>query len=367
MARRTHSDAEWMEQAIALAREGVGRTRPNPPVGAVVCAGARVVGSGFHRVAGGPHAEVEALQEAGRKARGATLYVTLEPCSTAGQTPPCTDAITAAGIRRVVAAVRDPNPRHSGRGFRRLRADGIDVAVGAGASSARVLIEPFSKWIRHGRPFVTLKLATTLDGKIADSARRSKWITSAESRRWVQDLRRQADALMVGVGTVLADDPSLTPRPCKGRSPYRVILDSRGRTPLSARVLTDNRATKTIIATTRQCPAARRKRIERTGASVLVCRESRGRVSVASVLSELGKMGVLHVLCEGGGAVAGCLQRDGLVDSLALFIGASLIGVDGVSSVEGVSWPLCDAPRFDIRDCRLCGGDVVIEARPRRK
>jgi diaminohydroxyphosphoribosylaminopyrimidine deaminase/5-amino-6-(5-phosphoribosylamino)uracil reductase len=238
-------DIGWMREALALARRGVGRTRPNPPVGAVVVRDGRVVGRGFHRRAGMAHAEVEALRDAGGAAAGATLYVTLEPCSSWGRTGPCTEAIVAAGIRRVVVAARDPNPKHAGRGFRILRRAGVAVATGVLAAEGRELLAPFSRWVETGLPWVTLKLGMSVDGRLADATGRSQWITSPASRARVQDMRRTADAIIVGVGTALADDPSLTCRRYPASKPWRVIVDSRGRLPLKARVLTDGAAGRT--------------------------------------------------------------------------------------------------------------------------
>ncbi len=240
----------WMLRALELAGCGEGLTRPNPPVGAVLVRHGRIVGEGWHRKAGGAHAEIEALNQAGQNARGATLYVTLEPCSTFGRTPPCTSAILAAGISRVVAAVRDPDPRHRGRGFQLIRRAGIDVVVGCCKHEAAALIAPFARRLVSGRPWVALKLGMTFDGKIADAAGRSRWITGAAARREVQRLRRASDAVLVGSGTILADDPALLPRPRHGRKTCRIVADARGRTPPSAKIFHKTGAGPLIIATT---------------------------------------------------------------------------------------------------------------------
>ena len=232
-------DERWMRRALALARRGEGCTRPNPPVGAVVVVRNRLVGQGYHQIAGGPHAEVHALRKAGRHSAGATLYVTLEPCSTQGRTPPCTDAIIAAGVRRVVVAVRDPNPRHAGRGLIVLRRKGIEIHEGVVADQATELLRPFAKWIQHKTPYVTLKLAMTLDGRIADAQGRSQWITGPAMRGAVHALRRRVDAILVGRETAAIDDPNLLPRPARGRQPFRVVVDSRGRLPPNLRMLHD--------------------------------------------------------------------------------------------------------------------------------
>lgn len=359
----TANDTKWMTEALRLARLGEGLTRPNPPVGAVVVKNGRLVGRGYHRKAGGPHAEIHALRQAGSRARGATLYVTLEPCSTFGRTPPCTEAIVRAGITRVVAAVPDPNPRHAGRGFRLLRRAGLDVAYGVCAEAARDILAPFASSMTRQRPYVTLKLAESLDGRIADSAGRSKWISGSAARAVVQGLRRQADAVLVGAGTVRLDNPSLLPRPAKGRSPYRVIVDAAGRVPASLRVFSDEFASQTLLATTKRCPVRRRRDYAARGARVMVLPDSGRGVSLPALLKSLHGLGVLHVLCEGGGELAASLVRADLVDELVLFMAPVIIGGDGVGAMGGKGWPLADAPRLRIVETCLVGGDVMIRAK----
>lgn len=355
------SDERWMRRALALARRGVGLTRPNPPVGALIVAGGRKVGAGWHQIAGGPHAEVIALLQAGRRARGATLYVTLEPCSTWGRTPPCTDAILAAGLRRVVAAVRDPNPKHAGRGLRLLRRRGVKVAVGICAAEAQELIVPFRQWMLAGRPFVTLKLGLTLDGRIADCRGASRWITSAAARARVQALRRQADAILVGGGTVRADNPRLQPRPAGGRCPWRVVATTSGWLPPRCRLLHDAAARCTIVATT--SAGARRLARVKTAARIWALPGRGGQINVRALLQRLGAAGCLHVLCEGGGKLAGALLRAGLVDELQLFVAPKLLGGDAAPAVAG-GWPLAAAPQFAIRTVERLGPDLLIRARP---
>src|SRR5438093_5258562 len=241
-----------MAQALALAWRGAGQTSPNPPVGAVVVHRGKVIGTGYHRRAGGPHAEVVALRQAGRRARGATLYVTLEPCCHLNKrTPPCVPLIIASGIKRIVVAMRDPNPQVRGRGLAALRRAKLQVSVGMGAEEAERLIEPYRRLITTGRPFVTLKVAATLDGKIATAKGESRWITSVEARRKVHDLRAHADAILVGIRTVLADDPSLTVRTgsSRRRAPLRVVLDPSLRIPRTAKVLTAGRAPTWMVTT----------------------------------------------------------------------------------------------------------------------
>lgn len=356
MPRVQPDDLRFMLRAIALARRGEGLTRPNPPVGAVVVRDGRIVGEGWHRKAGGPHAEVHALRAAGEKARGATVYVTLEPCSTHGRTPPCTGALIAAGVKRVVVASLDPNPKHAGRGLTLLRKAGIAVTTGVAEAEACALIEPFSKWILTKRPWVTLKLGMTLDGRIADAAGRSRWITSPASRREVQNLRRRADAILIGRETARADDPSLLPVPPRGRKPWRVVVDTNGSLPATLRVFTDEANERTLLATTRGEPSATR----------LVLPASKGHVSLRALLRELGRRGLLHVVCEGGGELASALWRDGLVDEAWLFLAPKLLGGSARPAFGGTGWPLARAPELEVREVRRVGPDTLIVARPKK-
>lgn len=318
-----------MRQALRQARRGVGRTSPNPPVGAVVVAAhGAVVGRGFHRRAGMPHAEVEALGAAGNAARGGTLVVTLEPCAHHGRTPPCTDAILAAGVRRVVIGVSDPNPHVSGGGAQRLAAAGIDVKAGVLETACADLIAPFSKFVRTGLPWVTLKLAASLDGRIATSTGDSRWITGPDSRRYTHRLRDQHDAILVGAETVRRDDPELTCRLRGGRNPLRVVLDGRLRLPAAARVLCD-KAAPTLIIAGRSAPA-RRAGISRTSAvEILRLPDRDGVVSPRALLRALGRRGIVSVLVEGGAQVAAQLLRAQMVDRLLCFLAPILIGGDG--------------------------------------
>ncbi len=354
------ADRRWMGLALALARRGEGLTRPNPPVGAVVVAGRRLVGQGFHRKAGGPHAEVYALRQAGLKARGATLYVTLEPCSTWGRTPPCTDAILVAGVKRVVVAAGDPNPRHRGRGLALLRRAGVQVTRGVCEAEASGMIRPFAAWMCAGRPWATLKLAVTLDGRIADADRRSRWITGPGARRVVQDLRRASDAVMVGAGTAVADDPSLLPRPARGRNPWRVIVDSTGRLPLAATVLTDESRQRTLVATTWRCPESRARGYERAGAQVVRLPVAGSKVLLTALMTALHERQVMRVLCEGGGELAAGLLQAGLVDEIVLFVAPKVLGGRAVNAVGGAGWPLAAAPQFALESMERCGQDVVL-------
>ena len=353
-----------MREALRLARRGEGLTRPNPPVGAVVVRGDRCVGRGTHLRAGAAHAEIKALRAAGSAARGSTLVVTLEPCSTTGRTGPCTDAVLAAGIRRVVVASRDPNPAHAGRGLRILRRAGLEVVSGVLRREGDALIAPFRTWILHGRSFVTLKLGVTLDGRIADAGGRSQWITGAAARREVQRLRRRADAVLIGTRTALRDNPKLTVRRSVRHSPARVVLDARGRLPLSAAVLNDDLASRTIVVVGRDCPERRQRAYTRRGATVWVLPGRTTSLSVKRLVHRLGRAGFLHVLCEGGGELAASLMRARCVDAYRFFVAPAVLGGGGVPAVGGRGWRLADAPRLRFTEVTRIGEDLMIGAEP---
>jgi len=324
-----HDDAYYMRLALRLGRRGLGRTSPNPPVGAVVVGGRKVVGRGFHRKAGLAHGEAEALRDAGKKARGATLYVTLEPCAHHGRTPPCTDAIIAAGVRRVVIGTRDPNPNVRGNGTGRLRAAGIDVNTGAEQAACDELIAAFRKHVTTGMPLATLKLAASLDGRIATATGESRWITSEASRRYAHRLRAEHDAILVGAETVLRDDPELTCRLRGGRNPLRVILDGRLRLPLKAKVLTNTQAAATLVVTGQQASVAKIRQIEARGATVVCLPARAGRISMTRLMRMLGRRGIMSVLIEGGATVAAAALAARVVDRLLIFYAPKLIGGDG--------------------------------------
>jgi diaminohydroxyphosphoribosylaminopyrimidine deaminase/5-amino-6-(5-phosphoribosylamino)uracil reductase len=315
-------DIAWMRRALANAEHGWGQTAPNPMVGAVVVSGDAVVADGWHARFGEPHAEVIALREAGARARGATLYVTLEPCTHHGKTPPCVDAIIAAGIARVVIAARDPNPRASG-GVEKLRAAGITVETGVEEAAARELNAPFFNAFTSDRPWVVLKLAVSADGAVADPSGKRRWITGESSRRHVHRMRASADAVAVGIGTVLADDPDLTVRdaPAPRRQPTRVVFDSTLRIPLESKVVRTARATPTIVVA-HVDDARRRAGREAAGVPVVVATD------LAAALRELRRRDIGSVLLEGGPTLAGAFLRAGLVDRLALFIAPVTLGPD---------------------------------------
>jgi len=322
-----------MARALALAARGLGRTHPNPPVGAVFVRDGRVVGEGFHTRAGGPHAEIEALRRAGSRARGAELFLTLEPCTHHGRTPPCVEALLPLGLRRVVVATSDPNPRVRGRGIHRLRAAGVEVVLGPGRAEARELLAGFRSLMLAGRPLVTLKLAMTLDGRIAARGGDARWITGPEARRLAHRLRDRHDAVLVGAGTVRADDPRLTCRLPGGHDPIRVVLAGAGlELPSRARVLRPGGPPTWVIAPRGAAPA-RVEALRRRGLEVMTLPARGGRVGFAAVARALGARGLTSVLVEGGATVAAGALRAGIVDRVVLFLAPLLLGGDGVPGI----------------------------------
>jgi len=360
------SDEEYMRLALQLAARGKGRTSPNPMVGCVIVKDGVIAAQGYHEQAGGPHAEVVALRAAGDKARGASLYVNLEPCCHYGRTPPCTEAIIAAGIRRVICAMEDPNPRVSGKGIARLRQAGIEVITGVMDAEARKLNEAFCRFITDGRPFTIIKAAMSLDGKIACGSGDSKWISGEQGRMLVHEWRHEVDAVMVGIGTVLADDPRLTARlpGNKGRQPLRVIVDSRSRTPVNAAVLDQTLGTPPLIAVTEDAPDARVRVLISAGAEVLVLPREKSGVRLSALLAELGRRGIMSVMVEGGGSLNAGLLKDGLVDKVRIFIAPKLIGGrNAITWLEGEDIAsMMDARTVRIDACRQVGQDLLVEA-----
>ncbi|MDI3317556.1 MAG: bifunctional diaminohydroxyphosphoribosylaminopyrimidine deaminase/5-amino-6-(5-phosphoribosylamino)uracil reductase RibD [Bacillota bacterium] len=361
----------WMRRALELAERGRGRTRPNPMVGAVLVRDGEVVGEGFHERAGAPHAEVRALGAAGDRARGSTLYVTLEPCRHWGRTPPCTRALIRAGVRRVVAAMEDPDPRVAGQGLAELRAAGVEVAVGLMGEEARRLNEAYLTHRRLGRPFVTMKYAMTLDGRIATAARDSRWVSGEAARRRVHELRAQVDLVAVGVETVLADDPLLTVRLAEegpeGRpNPIRLVLDSRARTPLESRLLGTAAEAPVWIATTRHAPAERLEALRAAGAEILLLPDRDGRVDLRALFAELGRRGLLHVLLEGGATIHGAALAARVVDRLMVFVAPRIAG--GSAALGPVGDPgvrrMAEALRLRPVACEPVGEDWLIVAEP---
>ena len=354
-----------MAQAIQLARDCEGLSAPNPPVGAVIVRGHRVVGRGAHRKAGTPHAEIHALREAGARAAGATLYVTLEPCSTTGRTGPCVEAIAAAGIRRAVLGSIDPNPDHRGRGVRRLRRSSVEVTTGVLQPETDALLAPFACWVTENRPYLSLKLAMTLDGRIADARGTSRWITGPRSRERVQALRRRADAIMVGAETARRDDPSLSPRPARDRRPRRVIVAGKGPLPTSLKCFRDRHANRTLVAVPAGAAGVWQQQFSKTPVTILpVAADRRGGVRVQSLLRNLAKRDVMHVLCEGGGQLAGSLIRAACVDEYHLVYAPRFLGESGRPSVGQGGWALLRAPRLTVSAVEQLGDDLWVTARP---
>jgi len=319
-----------MQRALQLAREALGRTAPNPTVGAVIVRDGQIVGEGFHPRAGEPHAEIFALRQAGERARGADIYVTLEPCAHQGRTGPCADALIAAGIKGVFAAIVDPNPQVAGRGLQRLQAAGITVELGLCAAEAQKLIAPFAWHIRHQTPYTLYKAAMTFDGQLATASGDSRWVSSPPSRERVHQLRDQVDAIMVGIETVLADDPQLTTRlPEGGRDPLRIVVDSRLRIPLDSRVVNLNSKAKTLIATTDQADTDKISALQAAGCEVLVLPADAGRVSLTELWRQLGARGVQFLLLEGGRTLAAEVLRHRLLNAIQLYLAPKLVGGQG--------------------------------------
>ncbi|MFZ0908718.1 MAG: bifunctional diaminohydroxyphosphoribosylaminopyrimidine deaminase/5-amino-6-(5-phosphoribosylamino)uracil reductase RibD [Candidatus Acidiferrales bacterium] len=355
-------DAFWMARALELARRGTGLASPNPMVGAVVVRKGRVIGEGFHIYEGRKHAEIVALEKAGSAARGATLYVNLEPCSHTGRTGPCSRAIIAAGIKRVVASIRDPNRLVAGGGFRELRDAGVEIDVGIADGEARVLNESFAKWIRTRLPFVTLKSAMTIDGKIAAARGRATSITSSVSRAAVQQLRHASDTILTGIGTVLTDDPLLTDRTGlpRRRPLLRVVMDSRLRLPLRS-ALVKSAHEDVLIFTLASAKSAKARALGRAGVEVVQLPRRGKRPDLRAALVELGKRQVLGVLLEAGSELNGAALSAGIVDKTALFIAPKIFGS---SDVMWARWPSGSrAAMQPLRDmkCRQSGTDILLE------
>ncbi len=363
----------YMRRALALARRGAGWTSPNPMVGAVVLdSDGQKAGEGWHRAFGGPHAEAEALAEAGDRARGGTLYVTLEPCNHHGKTPPCAEAVIAAGISRVVCAMEDPNPSVSGGGLARLRENGVDTLCGVLEDRAREMNEAWLHWLSTGRPIAVVKAASTLDGRIATRTGDSKWVTGKKARAWVHRMRHETDAILVGVGTVLADDPRLTARVPgkKTRDPLRVILDTGLSTPPWAAVLRGHSDSDTLIICGPEAQDARREALAAAGARVEAVPLGPGaRVDLSAALSLLGRLSVTSLLVEGGARVLASFLAAGLVDRMHLFLAPKFLGGDdGVPlfSGEGAE-KMADCTRLSDPSVCLVGEDVLVTGRPEKR
>jgi diaminohydroxyphosphoribosylaminopyrimidine deaminase/5-amino-6-(5-phosphoribosylamino)uracil reductase len=371
------NDKIFMKKALALAARAKGRTSPNPMVGAVVVKGGTIIGAGYHKKAGTPHAEILALKKAGQNAKNATLYVTLEPCChTDKKTPPCTKEIIRSKIKKVVVAMTDPNPKVSGKGISELQEAGIQTQVGIMEPEAERLNEAFTKFISTKRPFVTLKIAQSIDGRIATARGESKWITGPEARAYVHRLRNEFDAVLVGIGTVKKDDPSLDCRMPGGRNPFRIVLDSSLQIPLNSKILRHGDG-KTIIAATILAPERKIEQIRKQGHTVLVINGTRTskkrradnpgpgvlQVDLKRLMKELGKMEITAVMIEGGSSVAAAALSEKIVDKVLFFIAPKIIGgTDAVPSVGGKS-PLLlkHALNLNIAHITTFGSDICME------
>lgn len=355
--------ARFMRLAIKLAEKGLGRTSPNPAVGSVVVRNGKIIGRGYHEKAGLAHAEVNALLDAGKKAKDSTLYVTLEPCSHFGRTPPCVQAIINSGIKKVVIGSIDPNPKVRGKGIRILEKNGIEVVKDVLREECLALNEAYVKYITKKTPFVILKLATTLDGKIATLTGDSKWITSLESRKYVHRLRARVDCVMAGGGTILKDDPRLTVRLIKGKSPARAVLDGSLKIPVNAKIF-DSSDERVFIFTSAKANKDKIKLFEEKGAEVIRVKESKEGLSVKGVLKELGKRGVTNVLIEGGSRLAASALKEGVVDKAIFIIAPKIIGGDGVDCVGSIGVKMVDEA-FGLKKTKVkcLGKDIIVQGR----
>ena len=359
-----------MTLALRLAAKGRGTSGPNPMVGAVVVKRDKIIGQGFHLKPGTPHAEILALRQAGKLAQGATLYVTLEPCChLEKRTPPCVPEILRSGVRRVVVAMQDPNPSVKGKGAAALRRAGLSITIGVACSEAEELNMAYCHWMKTGRPYVTLKAGMTLDGKLATATGESRWITGERSRREVHQLRGDVDAVLIGLGTVLADDPSLTARTgprleqLASKQPLRIVVDSRLRTPVKAQILAQQDKAKTIVATTAAASAARRSVLQKQGIEILTLPGLQGRVSLPALLKHLGRRGIMSLLVEGGSEVNAAMLKAKLVDHICLYIAPLLLGGQNAKGVIGGTSPARLADAIEVRHMvtRSIGNDVVVE------
>lgn len=364
----TSFDFLMMRRALALARRGSGFVSPNPMVGALVVRGQEIVGRGWHKSYGGPHAEIEALRDSGESAFGSTMYVTLEPCNHHGLTPPCSEAVIDSGIKRVVVAMRDPNQAVTGKGIERLRESGIRVDVGLCQNEAEKLNICWIKSLKEKRPFVVVKLAISLDGKIARGDGSSKWISSTISRSQVHRLRRHCDAIMVGAETVIVDNPELTNRSGKGRQPLRVVIDDRLRVSQFARVFKPlelnqkGYSPSTTVITTTKSGFAERSELEMAGAEIMVYEDESGGVDFRTAFQKLSEKGVQSILCEGGASLATSLVKSGLCDCLMLYVAPCLIGSMGRNFLDisrlGEDWQL--SSNFKLSFVRKVAGDTLM-------
>lgn len=358
-------DIKYMKRALELAKKGIGYTNPNPLVGAVIVKDGRIIGEGYHEIYGGHHAEVNAFKNAVEDVEGATMYVTLEPCSHYGKTPPCANKIVEKGIKKVVVAFKDPNPEVAGRGIKILRENGIEVLTGVLEEESRRLNEIFIKYITTGLPFCILKTAMTLDGKIAAYTGDSKWITNEESRKFVHNLRHRVSAIMVGIGTIIRDNPLLNTRlqSGSGSDPIRVIVDTKARIPLEANVLNMKSNAKTIIATTELAQEEKIKELENMGAEIIITPLRDNRVDLRYLMKALGERKIDSVLLEGGSELNYSAMESGIIDKVNAFIAPKFIGgKEAKTPIGGVGRPLMkDAVLLkDVQIYRF-GEDIMVE------
>jgi diaminohydroxyphosphoribosylaminopyrimidine deaminase/5-amino-6-(5-phosphoribosylamino)uracil reductase len=365
----TETDIKYMKLAIKEAKKGLGRTAPNPSVGAVIVKEGKVLAGGYHHRAGMPHAEVDAFGKIGNRAPGGTLYVTLEPCNHFGKTPPCTELILKSGVEKVVVGMRDPNPLVTGGGCEYLEKKGLEVVTGILKDECFALNESFVKFISTGRPFLFAKSAITLDGWTATSTRHSQWITNEKSRRFVHKLRDRVDAVMMGIGTVLADDPAMTARfkVKQGKDPIRIVLDTNFRTPLDAKVMRNQSSAKTIIATSVDGNRSfRDSGPHPKGVETLVCPTAAGKIDLPVLMEKLGEMSISSVLLEGGSMILGAMLRARLIDKFYVFIAPKILGGgDGIPMVAG-SGPETMEESLKLQNIKVrrFGDDVLISGYP---
>ena len=361
-------DIKFMREALRQARKGLGRTSPNPAVGAVVVMEGRIIAKGYHRRAGCPHAEVEALKKIGGRAPGGTLYVTLEPCNHQGKTPPCTEAIWKSGIKRVVVGLRDPNPNVAGGGCEFLRDKGLKVQTGVLEEACRKHHAAFIKFVTTGRPFVIAKSALTLDGWTGTSTGHSKWVTGEKARQWVHRLRNRVDAVMVGVGTVVADNPLLTTRLHRGRGkdPLRIVLDTALRIPREANVLNHESSSMTYLVVGPQVSEVALRSVQKKGVEAIRCPTREGRIDLAALMDLLGRMSLTSLLVEGGASVMGSMLRERLVDQFYVFKAPKILGGnDGIPMAAGLGPQKMDrCLRLKDITIRRIGDDILVMGYP---
>jgi len=356
-----------MHVALSQAAKGLGKVNPNPLVGAVIVRGENIISTGYHELFGGPHAEINAIRNANGSVEGATMYITLEPCSHFGKTPPCADALIDAGIKKVIVAMKDPNPWVSGRGIDKLKENGIEVVEGLLENEAKELNRIFIKYIQTKLPYVVMKSAMSLDGKIATASGNSQWISGLESRQYVHLLRNELKGILVGVNTVIKDDPELTTRidGIIGRNPIRIVVDSTGRIPLSASMLKDGAGNPVIIATTTEFPENKRVQLEASGHRVMTLPDCDCKVDLNRLMVELGKLGIDGILLEGGGTLNESALKSNIVDEVQFFIAPKLIGGrNALTPIEGSGFDKVeDGVKLGQMKIQMIGEDILVTAR----